>query len=293
MFLSLFCLVNPLLGIESFETGLSISEFLLLSTATIFIAIGGNILNDIEDINPDSINKKGKNPVGKKVSVSAAWNIYYTLNLLGIASGTLLSWQLGKINYSLIFLISAGLLWFYSKKYQHQVLLGNIVVAVLSAISFGIVWLFQFFALSRDALDFSATQANFNLVNRMILTYMAFAFLLSLIREIIKDAQDIKGDDRFGSRTLAVVYGLKRSALTAAIVAIFAMALLTYTQIFFFNTGQNLLFYYFFIIDALSFYLIYKLFKSEKQDDFGSLSKMSKLIMALGVLSMISFYFAA
>jgi len=291
MTLVLLFLVSPILGMGWFEHGLSPFEFMLLVVATVFIAAGGNVLNDIYDINSDGVNKPGKNIVGRKISVDNSWILYWFFTVFGIISGTVLSWLLGQINYALVFLFSAGLLWFYSQKYQCQPLVGNLVVAVLSAVSIGIVWLFQFFALSSNAEVFTGLQTEFDTVNRMLLIYMGFAFWVSLIREVLKDIEDFKGDDRFGCRTFAVVYGIKNAKkLAAALLWIGAFAVVA-LQYYFIQSGFRWHGLYFLVLDVLFVVTIVKLHKSNYEKDFANLSVLVKLIMVFGVLSMIIFYF--
>jgi len=291
MTLVLLFLISPILGMGWFEHGLSPFEFILLVTATILIAAGGNILNDIYDINADGVNKPGKNIVGRKITVANSWMLYWFFTVLGILSGSLLTWFLGQINYALIFLFSAGLLWFYSQKYQCQPLVGNLVVSVLSAVTIGIVWLFQFFALSSNAEVFTNLQSEFNTVNRMLLIYMGFAFWVSLMREVLKDIEDFKGDDRFGCRTFAVVYGIQNARkLAIALLWIGAFAVVA-LQYYFIQFGFKWHGLYFLILDVLFVMAIIKSHRASEQKDFASLSNLIKLIMIFGVSSMIIFYF--
>ena len=291
MALVLLFMVFPLLGIGWFEHGLCPGKFLLLVFSTVFIAIGGNIVNDIYDINADSINKPGKNIIGKGISVSTAWVLYWIFTVVGLLLGTLLSYRVGQINYALIFLFSAGLLWFYSQKYQCQPLVGNVVVSALSAITIGIVWLFQFFALSNEAEVFVDVQGSFSMVNRMVLIYMGFAFITSLIREVVKDIEDFKGDDRFGCRTFAVSYGIEKAKTLAKVVLFIGAILVVIIQYYFFKLGFQIHFWYFFSIDILFALAIIKILKAKDGKDFSALSKLIKLIMFAGILSIAIFYF--
>ena len=291
MALVLLFMVFPLLGLGWFEHGLCPGKFMLLVFSTVFIAIGGNIVNDIYDINADSINKPGKNLVGKGVSVSTAWVLYWVFTIVGLLLGTLLSLVVGQINYALIFLFSAGLLWFYSQKYQCQPLVGNIVVSALSAITLGLVWLFQFFALSNEAEVFASVQGSFAIVNRMVLIYMSFAFITSLIREVVKDIEDFKGDDRFGCRTFAVTYGIEKAKILAKVVLLIAAISVLGIQFYFFKLGFEMHYWYFFILDVLFALAIFKMFKAKEGNDFSAVSKLIKLIMFVGILSMAFFYF--
>ena len=291
MTLVLLFLISPILGMGWFEHGLSPFEFTLLVVATVFIAAGGNVLNDIYDINADGVNKPGKNIVGRKITVANSWMLYWPFTVLGILSGSLLSWLLGQLNYAMVFLFSAGLLWFYSQKYQCQPLVGNIVVSVLSAVSIGIVWLFQFFALSRNAEVFTGLQTEFDTVNRMILIYMGFAFGMSLIREVLKDIQDFKGDDRFGCRTFAVVYGIQNARKLAIALLWFAALAVVALQYYFIQIGFHWHGLYFLVLDGLFVMAIVKSHKANVPKDYSSLSNLIKLIMIFGVSSIIIFYF--
>ena len=91
MGLALFCVINPVLGFSPFESGLNIIEFLLLLVSTTFIAIAGYLQNDLFDINPDSINKPGKNLVGRKFRVHIIQILYWVFNIIGILAGVFLS----------------------------------------------------------------------------------------------------------------------------------------------------------------------------------------------------------
>lgn len=291
MYFMLTFVINPLLGMTAFSGGLSVIEFILLVLATLFIAIGGNILNDISDINPDSVNKPGRNVVGRGISVAKSWSIYYAFTILGVIAGSLVSYFVDQINYSLIFLFTVGLLWFYSKKYKCQPLVGNIVVAFLSAISFGLVWLYQFFALIPETEVFTSVQSNFPIVNRIVLVYMGFAFIVSLMREIAKDMEDFKGDDRFGCRTFAVVNGINKAKILFYIVGIMGFVGLLLAQYYFFILQFNIHFWFFFLIDLFFVLIFIRTMKAENNEDFSKVSLLIKIIMLLGIVSMVFFWF--
>lgn len=291
MKLLLFFVISPLLGLDWFEGGMDVWEFSLLVLATLFIAMGGYLVNDFSDMNADSVNKPGKNQVGGKFSVLMTNTLYWVFTVAGVLSGTFLSYLLNQINYGLIFLFVAGLLWFYSQKYQCQPLVGNVVVAFLSALSFGLVWLFEFFALSNNANVFANVQSNFGMVNKLVLIYMGFAFLVSLLREVVKDIEDYKGDDRFGCRTFTVVYGISKARYLAVFVAITGLIASIWFQYYFYTASFTLLFAYFFLVNALFIWCIYLLLKVEQKEDYTKLSVVIKILMLVGILSMALFYF--
>ncbi len=287
----MFFIIVPGLGINIFSGGLSFVEFLLLVFSTVLIAIGGYVINDIFDINTDTINKPGKNTIENTFSIKFAYRIYWTTTIIGILSGVLLSIIVNQINFGLIFLFCAGLLWFYAQKYQCQPLVGNVVIAFLSSLSFGLVWLFEFYALSNNAEVFVVIQSNFPVVNRLVAIYMGFAFMTSLLREVIKDIEDYKGDNRFGCITFTVKYGISASKLLALVVAYTSLLATFYVQYSFFNAGTYLLLIAFFIIDILFIVIISLLHKASSKLNYSNISSMVKILMIFGILTMILFYF--
>jgi len=294
MSIILVFIVAPGLGIKVFEQGLSFVEFSLLVLSTLFIAIGGYIINDVFDIYADSVNKDdAESPVGNSISIETANVFYWVFTLLGIMMGVLLSYLVNQINFGLIFLFSAGLLWFYSQKYQCQPLIGNIVVAFLSALSFGLVWLFEFYALSNNAEVFVVVQSNFSFVNRLVIIYMSFAFMVSLLREIVKDMEDYQGDNRFGCKTFAVKYGIAASKVLALIIAYMSLVASLVVQYTFYKAEFYLLVGAFFPIDLLFISVVLLLHSSSIKSNFNKLSTLIKFLMLVGILSMIIFYFEA
>jgi len=287
----LFCVINPVLGLEYFEAGLSITQFMLLIASTTFISIAGYLLNDLFDINPDSVNKPGKNVVGRKIRVQVVQILYWSFNITGILLGVYLAYAIGKINYSLVFVFAAGLLWFYSERYQCQPIIGNIVVAFLSALTLAIVWLFSFFSLINDPVVFASVQQQFTSLNVFIWVFSGFAFLTAFIREMVKDMQDIQGDDRFGCRTFPVVYGIKKAKWIALLLTFVTLALSIWSQVYFIDAAYQKLFFYFFIIDLLLLIIGYMLLKASMYVDFKNVSGIIKILMIIGIFSMGLVYF--
>jgi len=280
-------IIIPLLG----AGGMNTVEFLVLMLSVLFITTAGYIINDYFDMDADRINKPGRNLVGTTFSVAWAKNAYYLFSSIGVVGGMLISWWVGEINYTLIFLFTTGMLWYYSERYQCQIMLGNLVVALLSALSFGLVWLYEFFALKNNAELFSSAQSNFSLISKLVLIYMGFAFFASLFREMIKDVEDLDGDSRMGCRTLPVVVGTGKAKNYTLIVGVIMLAFILYVQYFLFLSGYLYLFGYFFALDALLVLMLLKLRRAKDIVDFSNLSGLSKLFMATGILSMLIFYF--
>jgi 4-hydroxybenzoate polyprenyltransferase len=217
--------------------------------------------------------------------------LYWIFNITGILLGVYVAYQIGKINYSLVFVFAAGLLWFYSERYQCQPIIGNMVVSFLSALTIAIVWLFSFFALIRDPVFFTSVQQQFSSLNVFILIFSVFAFLTSFVREMVKDMQDIEGDDRFGCTTFPVVYGIKKAKWIAVLTVFLSLVLSIWCQLYFAAAAYQKLFCYFFIIDLLFVVAGYMIFKAKMNKDFKKVSGIIKLLMIMGILSMVLVYF--
>ncbi|MCF6184052.1 MAG: geranylgeranylglycerol-phosphate geranylgeranyltransferase, partial [Bacteroidales bacterium] len=164
-----------------------LSMFLLfLSTA--FIAAAGYIINDYYDIKIDYINKPSKVVVGKLIKRRIVLASHVVLNVFGIGIGLYLNIYIGVINF-----VAGFLLWFYSNQLKRMPFIGNFVVALLTGLSIFVLAIFY--------------QRNIPL----LLNYTIFAFSINLIREVIKDMEDLRGDMRFGSKTLPIVWGLRKT----------------------------------------------------------------------------------
>ncbi len=291
MILVLLFVIQPSLNVAWFAIGLSEFQFFLLIISTLFITIGGYLINDFFDMEADRINKPGSNQVGVKFPVATIQVMYWVFTIAGVLFGVWLSWSVKHLNYSLIFVFAAGMLWFYSERYQCIPIVGNLVVAFLSALSFGIVWIYQFFALSTDAYAFAHVQSSFSIANKMVLIYAGFAFIVSLLREILKDIEDVEGDEKYGCNTIAVVYGIPSTKLISIVISILGLAGTLWVQWFFFNAKFWYLFGYFVVIDLMFLLSLIWIMQAKTKSDYKRLSGFMKLLMVIGVLSMLLVYF--
>ncbi len=291
MILVLLFVIQPSLNVAWFAIGLSEFQFFLLIISTLFITIGGYLINDLFDMEADRINKPGINQVGEKFPVATVQVMYWVFTISGILFGVWVSWSVDHLNYSLIFVFAAGMLWFYSERYQCIPVVGNLVVAFLSALSFGIVWIFQFFALSADAYAFTYVQSSFPIANKMVLIYAGFAFIVSLLREIIKDIQDVEGDEKYGCNTMPVVYGIPTAKIVSIVISLIGLAGTIWVQWFFLNAEFWYLFSYFVVIDLMFLLSLVWIVQAKKNSDYKRLSGFTKILMVIGVLSMLLVYF--
>ncbi|MGI9541860.1 MAG: geranylgeranylglycerol-phosphate geranylgeranyltransferase [Cyclobacteriaceae bacterium] len=235
-------------------------KLFLLVLGTAMITAAGYIINDYYDVKIDEINKPERVVVGRILKRRVAMFTHTALSIAGIGLGLLVSWKVGAINS-----LAAFLLWWYSNRLKRLPLVGNVVVSFLTALALGLLAVY------------------FDMNQRLILIYAVFAFFISLIREMIKDMEDLKGDATFGCRTLPVVWGIRKTKLLVYLVGLIFAGLLMYLA---FSIEQPLLIYYFLVLLIPTFYLFLRLAKADTVKEFSFLSRFCKILMLCGVISM-------
>ena len=262
-------------------------DFIILIITTLFIAAGGNVVNDILDISIDNLNKPSENQVGRAISEKKAWNIYYILNIAGILAGTYISWRAGYIQLGIIFLVIATVLYYYSLKYKYLPFWGNFSISVLAAFVILTYYLLEFFYLRNNSFAFTDMIPWFPALNLRVFLYAGFAFYITFIREMSKDTQDIDGDRKMGCRTIPVIIGIRKSRNLIFVLTVTFMLGLAYLQYLAFISGFNWFAIYMFIVQFMMAYVSYRLLISENSTDFALVSRLFKLTMSAGILSMI------
>lgn len=232
----------------------------ILSVSTLLVAAGGYIINDYYDIKIDLINKPQRVVIGKSITRRYAILFHTLLSFAGVALGFVLSWKIAAVNFA-----CAGVLWFYSNTLKRQPFVGNFVVALLTGVA---IWLV-------DSL--------YKTGHMLIICYACFAFFITLIREIIKDMEDLKGDETFGCKTLPIVWGIRRTKYF--IYGILIVFLIMVMLINFFIEDLPLRYFFVFLFVPMMWFVV-RLTGADTKRDFTWLSSFCKLILLLGILSM-------
>lgn len=267
-------------------TTLDTFHFILLMLATVFIAAGGYVINDIYDVNIDKINKPEKVIIHKKISESTANNLYLAFTFVGVVIGFYLSNHIGSPGFAALFIIVAALLYMYASYLKSILLIGNIVVSLIVAFSLIIVGIFDLI----PAIDY-LNQARQLEVFTIISFYALFAFLLTFLREIVKDIEDINGDKNGGRQTLPIVLGRKRTTIVCFVFAIAIAALiLVYMYSNLYRATWVMLYFLITIIGPLLYFIV-KIITAEKKTDFKHLSAILKTVMILGLLTLFFYRF--
>ncbi len=268
------------------ETTLNTFHFTLLVIATLCIAAAGNIINDIYDVEIDKINTPSKVLIGKKISERTANRLFIILNVIGVAIGFYLSNSIGKSGFAALFIVFSALLYLYASYLKGMVLIGNLLISFLVAMSLIIVALFDLLPAITEQ-----NQTAQSAVFKIVLHYSLFAFLINLIREIVKDLQDINGDKNGGMNTLAIALGRKRTIMIVFFMGVFmVLGVVLYMYQYLYN-HQVLLLYFLFAIVAPLMYFCIKAWSAKTLKEYTFLSNFLKIIMFLGICSIPLFSF--
>ncbi len=282
-----FCIYKPLYPNAGLEVD---TNFYLILLTYLFIAAAGYIINDYFDINIDQVNKPKRVVVGS--FISRRWVIFWHLlfSVMGIYISTIAFpfkqyWHIHLSN-----LLTILLLWFYSTNFKKDFLIGNVVISLLTAWSIAVVY-FSKFTIQEITHPVISDTANFRFAKLMVV-YSVFAFILTLVREALKDMEDMEGDKKFGCKTLPIVWGLKPTKVYISVWLIVVIACLAFIQLYVIPFGwwYSALYCLLFIIAPLAIVLI-KLKTAYQSKDFSKLSTYVKIAMFAGIMSMLFFYF--
>lgn len=263
-------------------------QFLLLVIATLFIGAGGYVINDVLDIELDRINKPARQVIGRKISEEAGNKLHFNLTAIGIVFGIAFSYLSGNIFLGILFVVIPTALFYYSFKYKYLPVTGNLVVAILAALVVMIYWLFEFYHLKSQPEIFIDASLYFTWINRFVLAFALFAFLTTLIREIIKDAQDIAGDTRFGCRTLPIILGFRATRYLLLSLEILTLAAVAWFQVTLMRTGYSWMVYILGLTQALLLFSMHKTLLANDKAAFARLSLIFKIVMVTGMASLVA-----
>jgi len=234
-------------------------SLLMLVIAGALAIAGGYIINGFYDKEKDLINKPTKTMIDHLVSQNTKLTLYFLLNFLSVIVASYVSFRAVIFFSGYIFTM-----WLYSHRIKKLLFFGNLTSAVLAII--------PFFAIFVYYRNFEA----------IIFVHALLIFLLILIKEFIKDLQNIKGDLAHNYATIPVVYGesFSRKLITLSVVL---CALPIYILLNYFSIGNLTYFLWFMLIYLCIF--VYLLWRSKDQKHYASLHNMLKLILVAGIFS--------
>jgi len=257
-------------------------EFVLFVFTTLLITASGYIINDIYDIETDRINKPDKRIIDVHLSLSSAWKIYFSMILTGALISFYLAVQRNDLFYWFIYPAAVFLLFGYSRWFKGIPYLGNILVSLFCAAVPGIFFLSEASVLKelkiRDLTSFLP-------LHTLLLSYVKFAFLTNLYREIVKDLQDETGDKLANIQTAAVYFGKKNTKIMALFTALITSMVITFSfsQTIFSNIPYLFILQILLIQTPLSISII-KIIQAKDDKAFRNVGLWIKLIMINGLI---------
>ena len=243
----------------------------------------------------DAINKPEKQIVGKVFTEKQSNVFYISLTIIGLACALAASVMALGNKFITIFAcmaLLACLLYSYSSRYKKKLVIGNIIVSLSVAFAVFVPWLFEMIYISKHELLLITMQPLMRISLRFVLIYTAFAFLMTLIREIVKDMQDVKGDGRSHCRTIPIVWGMTVAQIIVIVLSFVTCAMIWIAADYFNGLGFKITYYMLYASWVFAFIVIInnlilitdKSLRTERQ--FRLQSMWLKISMLLGVLSM-------
>jgi len=272
------------LELQNIPLALADWQYVLLVLATLSIAAGGYIINNIFDVETDLENKPENVIVGKFISETKAYNLYIGFTVIGVAMGFYLANVIEKPSFASIFIVIAATLYFYATSLKQSLLIGNFIVALLLSFSVIIIGIFDLFPITNVG-----NRPVMGLLFGILLDYAIFAFIINFIREIVKDLQDVNGDLNQGMNTLPIVLGIvKTTKLVFGLSFIPVILILNYINSNLFSSGliYGTLYGLVFTLAPLLYFTI-KIWSAKTTQDFHHLSTVLKWILFFGILSIV------
>lgn len=246
--------------------------FIVVFASAITIA-SGYIINSFYDSKKDLINRPNKTMLDRLVSQQTKLQVYFILNFIAVAASLLLSWRAGLFFATYIFMI-----WLYSHKRKKYAVFSNVIASFLAIYPFFGILLYYYFKLPLTEIE------NHSGDLFVIFAHASFLYMLLLVREMIKDLENIKGDLANGYATIPVLWGEKTSKSIISILLLLT-GLPVYFLIDIFDVGYMDL--YFYSAFGVMIFIIYRLWQAENKVQFLLLHNLIKFLIVAGVFCIV------
>jgi len=289
------CVIRPLQS-EAVSLLLNPEYFLLISISTVLIAGAGYIINDYFDVRIDNINKPDKMVLERTVPRRMAIIMHTVMNVTALMLAAVVAAGAGHYEWLVLQLFCTLLLWFYSTHFKRQFAVGNIVVAFLTALT--IVTLIIYEPVMHALLLRSSfiKEGNKILPNPVwvLMVYAYFAFVLTWMREIVKDMEDLKGDEAEGCVTMPIKWGLKKATNFTMLLCICSLIPLSVVTFKLLARRDWMLGGYCLLLLILPIAgWMFFLPRAATSQHYAKASRYLKLIMVSGIGSLVIYYFDA
>jgi 4-hydroxybenzoate polyprenyltransferase len=257
--------------------------FYLLSASSLLIAAAGYIINDYFDLNIDRVNKPNRLVVDKIIRRRSTILWHWVLSGIGVLLSCYVSWVLRNPVVGLANLGCVFLLWVYSTTFKRKLLIGNIIISLLTAWVILVLYVAEI-RVTGDSLYRAYTTRLF----KFAIVYGSFAFIISLVREVIKDLEDMDGDVKYGCRTMPIVWGVNVAKVFAGTWLFVLIGALVILEFYVLQKAKwPLIAYGVVLIDLPLLWILRKLYEAHTKRHYHFLSNVIKGVMLAGILSMI------
>ena len=274
-----------LYGHEGYENlKLSNSLFFILVLASVCIAGAGYIINDYFDVNIDLVNKSSKVIIDKFIKRRWAIVLHAVLSFAGLVLSMYVGWRLQNILIPLFNFLAIFILLFYSSTFKKKLLIGNILISLLTA------WVILVMTLAEYRFRLSPHDIVWQRLLKLSFIYAGFAFIISLVREVVKDMEDREGDVKYGCTTMPIVWGIPVSKVFAGVWIVVLTGLVMAMQIYVIQLGWWFSALYSIVTIVIPLiWVLRKLYEANTPKQFHQLSSVIKIIMLAGIISMAFF----
>lgn len=264
-------------------------EFVLFILSVVLVAAAGNIINDYFDFELDKEFKPERPLASGKISLDAAMYLHAALAFAGIGLGFYLGWKANNYKIGYLYVVSALLLYLYSAYLKKIPLAGNLVVSALTGFVFVLLLVFE--AAFLNTIHFEGGNYVMQMLLWQVAFYGGFAVLTNLVRELVKDLEDVEGDASYNISTLPVEYGITVAKVVTGIAMSGVIGLIAYFQWLFFQGHAIKEIAYLAVAVQLPMAVaLWLLIGAEDTKQFSRISTLIKVVMLLGILSMPVFY---
>jgi len=236
-------------------------HLLYIVLASVCVVAAGYIINNFYDSKIDRINRPVKTGIDNYVKQETKLTLYFSLNFLGFIFGMLVSWRA-----ALFFTVYIFAIWFYSHKLKKYPLTGLISATVLTILPFFVIFVY------------------FKNFSKIIFVHANFLFLVIMVRELIKDLENIKGAIANNYKTFTVAYGEQKTKQLCFLLLVFTL----FPIVILFNYPElGPMKYYFYVALLTLVFVGFYLFKSTKRSEYRFLHNVLKLLLLVGVFSLV------
>ena len=260
--------------------------FFLVVLASVLIAAGGYIINDYFDLGIDLVNKPEKLIIEKFIKRRWAIVLHLCTSFAGFIISCYVGYKISNMYIPIFNFTAIALLWFYSTTFKKKLLIGNVIISLLTAWVIFVIALSEYINKANNSTDVFALA---RLIKLSIL-YAGFAFVISLIREVVKDMEDTIGDAKYNCKTMPIEWGIPASKVFTGVWIVVLIGAIAALQFYVLQLGWWLSSLYSFLLILLPLiFILKKLYQAQVSADYGYVSHAIKFVMFTGIVSMIFF----